>query len=252
MLAFASPAPVVGQAGVSSFIEAIREADPEGAGVVVAWHPNGDWSVYERTARVPGDLLPSLPAGREAIAQKLYEFEPFGDQETDLDGRPTGPGYEIRWDQLPEYSPDAQDEFLRRADAILAIGPSVAGSGEENAKLRADLAKFDADFSCEGCGAPLFDGDDFVSDPDSCHGCWAAMTDVESSRPTDLQQMAAGDDYDFWIETQCAPVGRITQQRAYIIHDAAIAQAKREGLTLHLLPYAEQSRRMDEAEERLS
>lgn len=75
--------------------------------------------------------------------------------------------------------------------------------------------------------------------PDDWHG----------TTETDLQQMAAGDDYDFWIETQCTPLGRITQQRAYIIHDAAIAQAKREGLTFHLLPIAEQSARMDAAED---
>lgn len=57
---------------------------------------------------------------REKVARALYELEPFGDQETDLDGRPTGPGYEIQWDDLPEYSPDAQAEFMARAEQIIA------------------------------------------------------------------------------------------------------------------------------------
>lgn len=64
---------------------------------------------------------------REAIARTLYEFEPFGDQETDLDGRPTGPGYEIRWDQLPEYAPGIQETFLVRVDSILTLIRSASG-----------------------------------------------------------------------------------------------------------------------------
>ena len=48
--------------------------------------------------------------------------------------------------------------------------------------LIADLAKFDAEIICEACGAPLFDGDDYVSDPDGVSGCWAAMTDLPSKQ----------------------------------------------------------------------
>jgi hypothetical protein len=55
-------------------------------------------------------------------------------------------------------------------------------AAETNARLVADLAKFDADISCEGCGAPLFEGDDYVSDPNDIHGCWAALTDRPSKR----------------------------------------------------------------------
>jgi hypothetical protein len=49
-------------------------------------------------------------------------------------------------------------------------------------RLRADLARFDADLACEGCGAPLYEGDDYVTDPDGVAGCWSAMTDVPSKR----------------------------------------------------------------------
>jgi hypothetical protein len=46
----------------------------------------------------------------------------------------------------------------------------------DNEKLRADLAKnCDPWMGCEGCGAPLFDDDDFVSD--DCAGCWAMMAE---------------------------------------------------------------------------
>lgn len=79
--------------------------------------------------------------------------------------------------------------------------------------------------------------------PDDWHG----------TTETDLQQMAAGDDYWFWIETQgrAANPARATRQREYAIHDAAIAQAKFEGLTFHKLPDAEQSARMDAAEAKI-
>lgn len=61
----------------------------------------------------------------------------------------------------------------------------------ENARLREDFAKLhrgvdEVIASCEGCGAPLMCGDDYVSDEDGdCSGCWAAMTDFPavSGRP---------------------------------------------------------------------
>lgn len=66
----------------------------------------------------------------------------------------------------------------RCAEAVSALSSLV----ERNRRLVADLAKFDWELACEGCGAPLFDGDDYVSDPDDCSGCWAAMTDRPSER----------------------------------------------------------------------
>ena len=47
---------------------------------------------------------------------------------------------------------------------------------EEVGRLRADLAQnAEAVTSCEGCNAPLFDGDSFVMSEDAS-GCWAMMT----------------------------------------------------------------------------
>lgn len=44
------------------FIAAILKADPMGSGVMVAYHPNGDWSVYEKTV---GTRLAALPPATE-------------------------------------------------------------------------------------------------------------------------------------------------------------------------------------------
>ncbi|WP_420140189.1 hypothetical protein [Sphingomonas sp.] len=68
--------------------------------------------------------------------------------------------------------------------ALLATAERVKALEAENARLRADL-KHSEDAvvgNCEGCLAPLFDGDDFVSDPDGVSGCWSAMTDLPSKR----------------------------------------------------------------------
>ena len=51
---------------------------------------------------------------------------------------------------------------------------------EEIGKLREDLKKHAE--ALETCGAPLFDGDDYVCDPDGVAGCWSAMTDRKSNR----------------------------------------------------------------------
>lgn len=69
--------------------------------------------------------------------------------------------------------------------AIEALYARIAAQAIELATLRADLAANSADAqvaSCEGCGAPLFEGDDFVSNPDCVSGCWYAMTDLPSKR----------------------------------------------------------------------
>src|ERR1041385_875322 len=74
----------------------------------------------------------------------------------------------------------------------------------------------------------------------------------------DLQQMAAGEYYwmfadslgwggfrPFGVES---PAYRAARRREYAIHDAAIAQAKSEGLRFDRLPAADQNARMDAAE----
>lgn len=75
---------------------------------------------------------------------------------------------------------------LRKKAEIAALAPRLATENlrirRENEWLRDDLTKSDWEVSCEGCGAPLFEGDDYVSDPDGCSGCWASMTDLPSKR----------------------------------------------------------------------
>lgn len=88
-------------------------------------------------------------------------------------------GSEVEW----EDARDAADLLESLLADLTAANARVKEADAENAKLVADLAKFDAEISCEGCGAPLFDGDDFVTGPeDGCSGCWAAMTDLPSKR----------------------------------------------------------------------
>lgn len=98
----------------------------------------------------------------------------------------------VAWPTRVHPDHTTNDRFLRFSAAatlrsLLATVTELEGRVKTaegvNAKLVADLAKFDAEASCEGCQAPLLDGDDFVTDPeDGCSGCWAAMTDLPSKR----------------------------------------------------------------------
>lgn len=61
-----------------------------------------------------------------------------------------------------------------------AVTAALKGLMEENARLRTDLTRGEIVATCEGCQAPLYEGDEFVSSED-CSGCWAAMTDAPPS-----------------------------------------------------------------------
>jgi len=80
--------------------------------------------------------------------------------------------------------------------------------------------------------------------PDDWHGTTEA----------DLQARSWGDDYHYWADVaettarlrrQNAHQIRYVQETTYAEADAAIAQAKSEGLVFHLLPEDEQIRRLD-------
>ncbi|CAA2136701.1 hypothetical protein [Hyphomicrobium sp. ghe19] len=71
--------------------------------------------------------------------------------------------------------------------------------------------------------------------------------DWHGTTEADLQQESWGEDYDFWSDV-AATTSRHVHKRQCTIHDAAIGQAKREGLTFHLLPDAEQYARLERAE----
>jgi hypothetical protein len=71
-------------------------------------------------------------------------------------------------------------------DAIAALADEAASQPREGAeaRLRADLKHADDAViaRCEGCQAPLFDGDNMCSDPNGVYGCWHTMTDVPDTR----------------------------------------------------------------------
>ena len=74
----------------------------------------------------------------------------------------------------------AMREVVERDAMIHQLGENAAKAAgeyaEEVGRLRADLAQnAEAVTSCEGCNAPLFDGDSFVMSEDAS-GCWAMMT----------------------------------------------------------------------------
>lgn len=81
--------------------------------------------------------------------------------------------------------------------------------------------------------------------PDDWHG----------TTEEDLQARSWGEDYHYWADVHQSSVRafdlfyRAQRRTEYAVHDEAIAQAKRDGLTFHLLPDAEQNARMDAAEE---
>lgn len=91
--------------------------------------PNSDmlvnWLIEEDGRRAWRQFLAAAPPpplpDREAIARIIYEANPMGDQETDLDGRPAGPGYTITWDDLLEYDAGIREGVMETADAILAL-----------------------------------------------------------------------------------------------------------------------------------
>lgn len=84
---------------------------------------------------------------------------------------------------LNAYVP-VQRSAPSEADEAVAQSELVEALRGDNAKLIADIERgLSAGFSCERCGAPLFDDDDFVSDPDCVRGCWASMSDRPSKSP---------------------------------------------------------------------
>lgn len=77
--------------------------------------------------------------------------------------------------------------------------------------------------------------------------------DFHGTTEADLQQMSWGEDYWLYADSRLGrhdfgTAYQVDRKREYAIHDRAIAQAKCEGLTLHMLPEDEQSARMNVAE----
>lgn len=65
----------------------------------------------------------------EMLAEALYNLCPCGEQPTDADGRPTGPGGVIYWSQMAEYDPVEADKIRVQAQRLAdpdAVGPAEA------------------------------------------------------------------------------------------------------------------------------
>lgn len=91
------------------------------------------------------------------VARVIYEANPCGDQETDLDGRPTGPGYIISWDDLPEYDAGIYASVLETAAKVLAC-PALQDLEDDRDDYRErlrDLVMIDAEEWAIG-GGPGF------------------------------------------------------------------------------------------------
>jgi hypothetical protein len=72
----------------------------------------------------------------------------------------------------------AEAEGMYNRDLLAVFGPQATCA---NIALVPDEPEQVS--ACEGCGAPLCDGDDFVTDEEGCSGCWWAMTDAEPTKP---------------------------------------------------------------------
>ena len=95
---------------------------------------------------------------------------------------------------LADYTDDAKAAALAEAreDVELIWGVATAQLVLERAAHGAELDRWKSDYqkalngepvaACEGCGAQLFEGDDYVSDPGDVHGCWHTMTDIPPKR----------------------------------------------------------------------
>ena len=68
----------------------------------------------------------------EAAARAIYEQNPCGEQDFDADFRPTGTGYVIKFDALPEYDAGLYELSLNQARAALeAAAPHMLPAPEE-------------------------------------------------------------------------------------------------------------------------
>jgi hypothetical protein len=69
-----------------------------------------------------------------------------------------------------------------RAATMARLSADLAAAKADNERLILDVEKnSDPVAHCEGCGAPLFADEDWVSGED-CSGCWHAVTDAEPKR----------------------------------------------------------------------
>lgn len=98
----------------------------------------------------------------------------WGDDEDDELMRSQGLYRPRRSFSPPPACPDPQDD-------VSTLRAEISRLKEENGRLRDDVSGREPVATCEGCRAPMFEGDDFVSGED-CSGCWYTMTDAPTKR----------------------------------------------------------------------
>lgn len=101
------------------------------AGAVYAQHIEDLRALLQAAPQQPADpgereRLKADPV--EMLAEALYNLCPFGEQPTDLDGRPISPGGVIYWSKMDEYAPDEAAKIRARAAAL--ADPDRADPGE--------------------------------------------------------------------------------------------------------------------------
>lgn len=57
----------------------------------------------------------------EAVAKAIYDCNPIWDQETDIDGRPSGNAYTVDFEQLAEYDQDIFDSLILQAQEAIKV-----------------------------------------------------------------------------------------------------------------------------------
>jgi hypothetical protein len=119
-----------------------------------------------------------------AVARAIYEQNPCGDQEVDGDGRPIGPGYVIRWDQLYDYDAGLYANVMDQAQAAIAAWNTRPEGGPEGfvlVPLEPTEAMHNAarDWSYAKYGKPI--------GLDASEGCYRAMIEARPAPPLSAQ-----------------------------------------------------------------
>jgi len=122
------------------------------------------------------DVVEKLKQRAEEIPQEVADRENEASSHCGPYGTETAADYMDDYDRLL---------MLEAATELTALRARVAQLEGDNARLREDFKKalsVEVMAHCESCHAPLFEGEDWVSDPDCVYGCWHSMTDIKSKR----------------------------------------------------------------------
>lgn len=137
----------------------------------------------EKRAPVQG-FSAGIPWAMHLRAYDAY-CKKWGKQEAliDLEGRNCRGGFSVG--ELDDFIPGWRDELSELTAAratIVRLSAELEAARADNERLIVDIEKnSDPAAHCEGCGAPLFVDEDWVSS-DDCSGCWYALSDAKHKR----------------------------------------------------------------------